>query len=141
MSAGQRVPHTESVFVYCWASIRAAIMYPNAIHADVAYSQEHLDRIVSELMELNPRSNTPPPAAEDAIASLPKKLDKEMLGPELKGECTIYIDELKVGALLAGSPRIPATKSCQQWIPSRLLGHCIPTQMHRCIGPHKSKQW
>jgi len=89
--------------------ILAAIMHPSAIHGDVAYSQEHLDRIVSELMELNPQSNAAPPAAEDAIASLPKKkLDEEMLGPELKGECTICIDEVKVGDEVVVLP-------CRHW--------------------------
>ncbi|KAI0555511.1 hypothetical protein F4679DRAFT_172446 [Xylaria curta] len=76
----------------------ASIVNPNAIHGDVVYSQEALDRIITNLMEANPQSNAPPPAAENVIASLPKKkLDEKMLGPELKGECTICIDEVKVG--------------------------------------------
>ncbi|KAI8954096.1 hypothetical protein F4801DRAFT_46421 [Xylaria longipes] len=76
----------------------ASIVNPNAIHGDVVYSQEALDRIITNLMEANPQSNAAPPAAENAIASLPKKkLDEKMLGPELKGECTICIDEVKVG--------------------------------------------
>ncbi|KAI0447841.1 hypothetical protein F4803DRAFT_185289 [Xylaria telfairii] len=76
----------------------ASIVNPTAIHGDVVYSQEALDRIITNLMEANPQSNAPPPAAENAIASLPKKkLDEKMLGPELKGECTICIDEVKVG--------------------------------------------
>jgi hypothetical protein len=76
----------------------ASIVNPNAIHGDAVYSQEALDRIITNLMEANPQSNAPPPATEDAIASLPKKkLDEEMLGPELKGECTICIDEVRVG--------------------------------------------
>ncbi|KAI1426802.1 hypothetical protein F5Y12DRAFT_712683 [Xylaria sp. FL1777] len=76
----------------------ASIVNPNAIHGDAVYSQEALDRIITNLMEANPQSNAPPPATENAIASLPKrKLDEEMLGPELKGECTICIDEVKVG--------------------------------------------
>ncbi|KAI3320051.1 hypothetical protein HD806DRAFT_525035 [Xylariaceae sp. AK1471] len=76
----------------------ASIVAPNSIHGDAVYSQEALDRIITNLMEANPQSNAPPPATEDAIASLPKKkLDEEMLGPELKGECTICIDEVRVG--------------------------------------------
>ncbi|KAI0863697.1 hypothetical protein F4860DRAFT_467542 [Xylaria cubensis] len=76
----------------------ASIVNPNAIHGDVVYSQEALDRIITNLMEANPQSNAPPPASENVIASLPKKkLDEKMLGPELKGECTICIDEVKVG--------------------------------------------
>ncbi|KAI1130508.1 hypothetical protein F5Y10DRAFT_114470 [Nemania abortiva] len=76
----------------------ASIVNPGAIHGDAVYSQEALDRIITNLMEANPQSNAPAPATENAIASLPKKkLDAEMLGPELKGECTICIDEVKVG--------------------------------------------
>ncbi|KAI0425111.1 hypothetical protein F5Y09DRAFT_322569 [Xylaria sp. FL1042] len=76
----------------------ASIVNPSAIHGDAVYSQEALDRIITNLMEANPQSNAPPPATENAIASLPKKkLDEEMLGPDLKGECTICIDEVKVG--------------------------------------------
>ncbi|KAI1177486.1 hypothetical protein F4777DRAFT_207415 [Nemania sp. FL0916] len=76
----------------------ASIVNPNAVHGDAVYSQEALDRIITNLMEANPQSNAPAPATENAIASLPrKKLDAQMLGPELKGECTICIDEVKVG--------------------------------------------
>lgn len=76
----------------------ASIVNPSTIHGDAVYSQEALDRIITNLMEANPQSNAPPPATENAIASLPKrKLDEEMLGPELKGECTICIDEVEVG--------------------------------------------
>lgn len=76
----------------------ASIVNPNAVHGDAVYSQEALDRIITNLMEANPQSNAPPPATEDAIASLPKKkLDAEMLGPELKAECTICIEDVTVG--------------------------------------------
>ncbi|KAI0159020.1 hypothetical protein BJ166DRAFT_593224 [Pestalotiopsis sp. NC0098] len=67
-------------------------------HGDAVYSQEALDRIITQLMEQNPQSNAPPPASEETIANLPrKKLDEQMLGPELKGECTICIDEMSLG--------------------------------------------
>ncbi|GAP86867.1 putative RING finger protein [Rosellinia necatrix] len=76
----------------------AALLSPNGIHGDAVYSQEALDRIITNLMEANPQSNAPPPASENAIASLPKKkLNEEMLGPELKGECTICIQDVGVG--------------------------------------------
>lgn len=67
-------------------------------HGDAVYSQEALDRIITQLMEQNPQSNAPPPASEETIAKLPrKKLDEQMLGPELKGECTICIDDMSLG--------------------------------------------
>ncbi|KAI1876979.1 hypothetical protein JX265_000249 [Neoarthrinium moseri] len=76
----------------------AQMLGPGAVHGDAVYSQEGLDRIISQLMEQNPSSNAPPPASEETIAKLPrKKLDEQMLGPELKGECTICIDEMKLG--------------------------------------------
>lgn len=75
----------------------ASLVNPHAVHGDAVYTQEALDRIITNLMEANPQSNAPAPATENAIASLPKrKLDEEMLGPERKGECTICIDEVVV---------------------------------------------
>ncbi|KAI0203799.1 hypothetical protein F4808DRAFT_415876 [Astrocystis sublimbata] len=75
-----------------------SLINPNAPHGDVVYSQEALDRIITNLMENNPQSNAPPPATANAIASLQKKkLDEKMLGSEMKGECTICIDEVNVG--------------------------------------------
>ncbi|KAI0022520.1 hypothetical protein F4780DRAFT_777585 [Xylariomycetidae sp. FL0641] len=61
-------------------------------------SQEDFDRFVQTTADENRQSNGVPPASEDAIKNLPrKKLDEEMLGPELKGECTICMDDVKVG--------------------------------------------
>ncbi|KAI1304555.1 hypothetical protein F5Y03DRAFT_173384 [Xylaria venustula] len=87
----------------------ASIVNPSVIQGDAVYSQEALDRIITNLMEANPQSNAPPPATENAIASLPKKkLNEEMLGPDLKGECTICIDEVKVGDEVVVLP-------CRHW--------------------------
>ncbi|OHE91468.1 hypothetical protein CORC01_13240 [Colletotrichum orchidophilum] len=70
----------------------------NASHGDAVYTQEALDRIISQLMEQNPSSNAAPPATEDALSKLQrKKVDKEMLGPEGKTECTICIDDFNEG--------------------------------------------
>ncbi|KAI1839923.1 hypothetical protein JX266_013871 [Neoarthrinium moseri] len=71
---------------------------PGAVHGDAVCSQEGLDRIISQLMEQNPSSNAPPPVSEETIAKLPRvKLEEQILGPELKGGCTICIDEMKLG--------------------------------------------
>ncbi|KAI1258874.1 hypothetical protein F5Y18DRAFT_433893 [Xylariaceae sp. FL1019] len=76
----------------------ASMINPHAAHGDAVYSQEALDRIITNLMEANPQSNAPAPAPQDAIASLPKKkLNESMLGDEGKGECTICIDDVKLG--------------------------------------------
>ncbi|KZL63714.1 RING finger protein, partial [Colletotrichum tofieldiae] len=70
----------------------------NASHGDAVYTQEALDRIISQLMEQNPQNNAAPPATEDALSKLQrKKVDKEMLGPEGKTECTICIDDFSEG--------------------------------------------
>ena len=77
----------------------ASLLNPaNAVAGDAVYSQEALDRIISALMEQHPQSNAPGPASEEAIASLPKKnLDEKMLGPELKAECSVCMDDVTVG--------------------------------------------
>lgn len=82
---------------------------PNAVHGDAVYSQEALDRIITQLMEANPQSNAAPPATEQAIEKLPKKkLDKEMMGESGKAECTICIDEMHIGDEVTVLP-------CKHW--------------------------
>jgi division protein 1 len=77
----------------------ASLLNPaNARHGDAVYSQEALDQIISTLMEQHPTSNAPGPASPHAIQALPKrKLDKELLGPEGKGECSVCMDDVHVG--------------------------------------------
>jgi E3 ubiquitin-protein ligase RNF115/126 len=77
----------------------ASLLNPaNARQGDAVYSQEALDRIISTLMEQHPTSNAPGPASPDAISSLPKKkLDEKMLGPELKAECSVCMDDVHLG--------------------------------------------
>ncbi|KAK7697907.1 hypothetical protein SLS64_013078 [Diaporthe eres] len=71
---------------------------PNATHGDAVYTQEGLDRIITQLMEANPQSNAAPPASESAIEKLEKKkLDRQMMGDGAKVECTICIDEMHLG--------------------------------------------
>lgn len=82
----------------------------NARHGDAVYSQEALDRIISNLMEANPQSNAAPPASENAIAKLErKKMDEETRAREGgKVECTVCIDEVKVGEEVVFLP-------CKHW--------------------------
>lgn len=62
------------------------------------YSQEALDRIITQLMEANPQSNAAPPASEETLKTLDRKtVDQDMLGGESATECTICIDEMRVG--------------------------------------------
>lgn len=70
----------------------------NARFGDAVYSQEALDQILTTLMEQSTASNAPGPAPPEAIAALPRrKLDAQLLGNEAKGECSICMDEVKLG--------------------------------------------
>lgn len=77
---------------------------------DVVYSQEALDRVISTLMAQHPTSsNAPGPASPAAIAALPKrKLTKEQLAPEGKGECSVCMDDVHVGDEVVELP-------CSHW--------------------------
>ena len=63
------------------------------------YSQEALDRIISNLMDANPQSNAPPPATEDGLARLDRRrVTDEMLADDQHNrDCPICIDALKRG--------------------------------------------
>ncbi|KAI1209893.1 uncharacterized protein F4807DRAFT_424788 [Annulohypoxylon truncatum] len=88
----------QADFSLALSQLIASLINPHMVHGDAVYSQEALDRIITNLMDSNPQSNAPAPASDESIAGLPrKKLDEAMLGPELKGECTICIDEMKAG--------------------------------------------
>lgn len=88
---------------------------PHAVHGDAVYSQEALDRIITQLMETNPQSNAAPPATQAAIDKLEKKqIDKEMLGENGKAECTICIDEMHLGDEVTVLP-------CKHWF----HGECV----------------
>ncbi|RDA87401.1 hypothetical protein CP532_7008 [Ophiocordyceps camponoti-leonardi (nom. inval.)] len=70
----------------------------NAVAGDAVYSQEALDRIITQLMEANPQSNAAPPASEEALRNLERKpVDQDMLKGESKTECTICIEDMTTG--------------------------------------------
>jgi E3 ubiquitin-protein ligase RNF115/126 len=82
---------------------------PGGNMGDFVYSQEGLDRIVSQLMEQTASSNAPPPAQPSDIENLPhKKVDDEMLGAEHKAECSICMDEVSLGEEVTVLP-------CKHW--------------------------
>ncbi|KAG8406951.1 hypothetical protein J3458_020459 [Metarhizium acridum] len=81
----------------------------NAMMGDAVYSQEALDRIVTQLMETTSQSNAAPRASNEAITKLDRKtVDKEFLGLEDKAECSICIDAMKEGELATFLP-------CKHW--------------------------
>lgn len=76
---------------------------------DFVYSQEHLDRIVSQLMEQTATSNAPGPASAQDIEALPRKeVTEDMLGPEHTAECSICMDEVNLGEQVTQLP-------CKHW--------------------------
>lgn len=89
------------------------VMHPGGggggLLGDFVYSQEGLDRIVSQLMEQTTTSNAPGPAAQSDIDALPRKtVTEEMLGPEHTAECSICMDEVSVGEEVTVLP-------CRHW--------------------------
>lgn len=84
-------------------------------HEDAVYSQEELDRVISELVDQNMNGSGPLPASDDAIQALPKKkVDTEMLGAEGKGECSICMDGVELESEVTILP-------CKHWF----HGPCI----------------
>ena len=82
---------------------------PNAVHGDAVHSLEALDRIITSLMEDYPQSNAAPHASHETISKLPrKKLDEEILGREIKGKCTVCIDDVGLGDEVVVLP-------CKHW--------------------------
>lgn len=87
----------------------------NNIMGDAVYSQEALDRIITQLMEANPQSNAAPPATEAALDSLERRtVDKELVKPDDKVECSICIDEMEQGDTAAFLP-------CRHWFHERCV--------------------
>ncbi|KAK2595920.1 hypothetical protein QQS21_006515 [Conoideocrella luteorostrata] len=81
----------------------------SATMGDAVYSQEALDRIITQLMEANPSSNAAPPASAEALRNLSRRqVDTKLLGPEGTVECSICIDEMKEGETAVFLP-------CNHW--------------------------
>lgn len=77
---------------------------------DAVFSQEALDRVISQLMEQNPGGSAPGPAPAAAIRNLPrKKLTVEMLDERTgEAECSICMDNVEVGGEVVTLP-------CKHW--------------------------
>lgn len=88
---------------------------PGGVHGDAVYSQEALDRVISQLMEQNASGNAPGPASADAIANLSKrKITVEDFGTDGKAECSICMDEVDIGEEVTVLP-------CTHWF----HGNCV----------------
>lgn len=80
-------------------------MPPGGVHGDAVYSQEALDRIITQLMEQHQTGNAPPPATEEAIESLPKKqITQKDVGESGTADCSICMDEASIGSTVTELP-------------------------------------
>ena len=78
-------------------------------HGDFVYSQEALDRIITQLMEQTSGSNAPGPASQEDIDQLLKKrITEDMLGAEGRADCSICMDEVNIGEEVSELP-------CKHW--------------------------
>ncbi|KAF2154069.1 hypothetical protein K461DRAFT_121591 [Myriangium duriaei CBS 260.36] len=97
----------------------ASMFGPGAIihghGGDAVYSQEGLDRIITQLMEQHASGNAPGPATEEAITSLPQRaINEKDLGDEGKAECSICMEEVNIGEQVTELP-------CHHWF----HGECV----------------
>jgi hypothetical protein len=75
------------------------------IDPDGSFSREALDRIISNLIEANPQSNAAPPASEEALQKLNRRVvDQELRSQYDKFDCSVCIDEMKVGDTIITLP-------------------------------------
>ncbi|KAK0943056.1 hypothetical protein LTR29_005436 [Friedmanniomyces endolithicus] len=76
---------------------------------DAVFTQEALDRVMTQLMEQHQAGNAPGPASDTAIRSLPTRpIEITDLPDNGKAECTICMDEVDVGKSVTVLP-------CSHW--------------------------
>lgn len=112
----QGMQDDHGLFMGPLGPILAGIFNPAMMRGgDAVYSQEALDRIISELMEQNASGNAPGPATNEAIVSLPKrKINEKDLGSEGKADCSICMEEVNIGEEVTELP-------CHHWF----HGECV----------------
>jgi len=88
-------------------------------HGDAVYSQEALDRIVTQLMEQHQTGNAPGPASRAAIDSLPKRgINEQDLGEQGKAECSICMADVDLGEEVTVLP-------CMHWFHDECVRHWL----------------
>ncbi|KAJ9488540.1 hypothetical protein VN97_g4747 [Penicillium thymicola] len=97
-------------------------------NGDAVYSQEELDRVITQLIETNGGSSTAaPPASDAAVQALPKKkVNEEMMGSDGKAVCSICMDNVELGLEVTVLP-------CTHWFHFNCI-HAWLTQHDTC--PH-----
>jgi len=88
----------------------------NGAHGDAVYTEEALDRIVTQLMDQTGAHRAPGPASAAAIASLPKqKANESMLGENGRAECSVCMDAVEIGDEVTILP-------CKHWFHGDCVG-------------------
>lgn len=78
-------------------------------HGDAVYSQEALDRVITQLMEQHQSGNAPGPATAEAIENLPKKqISTKDLDEQGEANCSICMDAAEIGSTVTELP-------CHHW--------------------------
>ncbi|KAM0795758.1 hypothetical protein BDR22DRAFT_869711 [Usnea florida] len=117
------------------------------VSGDAVYSEEALDRIITQMMDQNNQGSAPGPASAAAIAALPKKpADKTMMGSDGKAECSVCMDAVDIGDEVTILP-------CNHWFHGDCVGawlkehdtcpHCragIMPKEGRADGPRSPDQ-
>ena len=86
------------------------------VSGDAVYSEEALDRIITQMMDQNHQGSAPGPASAAAIAALPKKpADKTMMGSDGKAECSVCMDAVDIGDEVTILP-------CNHWFHGECVG-------------------
>ena len=86
------------------------------VSGDAVYSEEALDRIITQMMDQNHQGSAPGPASAAAIAALPKKpADKTMMGSDGKAECSVCMDAVDIGDEVTILP-------CNHWFHGDCVG-------------------
>lgn len=81
----------------------------NGVAGDAVYTQEALDRIMTQLMEQHQAGNAPGPASDAAIQSLPDRaITLKDQGENGKAECSICMDEVELDGIVTVLP-------CTHW--------------------------
>ncbi|KAI9718557.1 MAG: hypothetical protein M1812_004008 [Candelaria pacifica] len=82
-----------------FAALFAPFLNPAAAASgDAVYTQEALDRVISQLMEQHTSGNAPGPASAAAIAALPrKKMNTSMLDDSGSAQCSVCMEEVPIG--------------------------------------------
>lgn len=82
-----------------------SIFSGQAMNGDAVYSQEALDRIIASLWEATPQSNGAPPATEEGLANLQRKvIDEDLRSEDGNTDCSICIDVMRVGEIQLSLP-------------------------------------